>query len=336
MTENNPLDKSNMRQVILDFPQQFTKALKFAKDTKAEWDFDNVVICGMGGSTLPADIVKAYLESTGQPIPITIIRDYNLPASINKNSLVIISSYSGNTEEPIECYRQAKAKKYQLIGLAKAGKVIEMCQQDSIPFVQYPDDGPTFQPRYATGYVLTSMLSILANAGKIKDVSKDIKKLASFLENVTQEKKGQEIAKKITDTTPIIYSTTKYGASMARIIKIKINENAKTTAFYNDFPELNHNEMLAWTNPKGKFSVLIFRDPDEHPRNLKRIEITTKLWQEKGIPVDIFDLEGSDALEKIFYGLNLGDWIAYYLALEYGQDPTPVELVESLKEQLKE
>ncbi|MBU1178147.1 bifunctional phosphoglucose/phosphomannose isomerase [Patescibacteria group bacterium] len=332
----NPLDKSNMRQVILDFPQQFTKALEFAKDIKAEWDFDNVIICGMGGSALPADIVRAYLETTDQHIPITVIRDYDLPASTNKNSLVIISSYSGNTEEPVECYQKAKVKKYQLIGLAKTGKVIAMCQQDNVPFVQYPDDGSAFQPRYATGYVFTSMLSVLANAGKIKGISQDIKKLAAFLENIDQEEKGKAIAQKIADTTPITYSTTKYGASMARIIKIKLNENAKTFAFYNDFPELNHNEMLGGTNPKNNFSVLIFRDPDEHPRNLKRIEITAKLWRDKEIPVEIIDLEGSNTIEKTFYGLNLGDWIAYYLALEYGQDPTPVEMVEDLKKQLKE
>ncbi|NQV13327.1 MAG: bifunctional phosphoglucose/phosphomannose isomerase [Parcubacteria group bacterium] len=332
----NPLDKSNMRQVILDFPQQFKKALEFAKDVKTEWDFDNVIICGMGGSALPADIVKAYLETTDQYIPITIIRDYDLPASASKNSLVIISSYSGNTEEPVECYQKAKAKKYQLIGLAKTGKLIELCQQDNIPFIQYPDDGPSFQPRYATGYILTSMLSILANSGKVKDITKDIENLAAFLENLNLEEKGKDLAQKIAGATPIIYSTTKYGDSLARIIKIKINENTKTAAFYNTFPELNHNEMQGWANPQGSFHILIFRDPEEHPRNLKRIEITAKLCQDKNIPVEIFDLEGSNTLEKIFSGLNLGDWIAYHLALEYGQDPTPVKMVEDLKIALKD
>ena len=332
---NSP-DKSNMRQVILDFPQQFTKALEFTKDIKAEWDFDNVVICGMGGSTLPANIVQAYLESTKQDIPISIVRDYNLPSSTNKKSLIIISSYSGNTEEPVECYQQAKQKGYQIIGLARTGKVIEMCQQDNIPYIQYPDDGSTFQPRYATGYIITSMLAVLTNSGKIKDITGDIKNLAKFLEKIDQEAEGKEIAQKIAGTTPIIYSTSLYGDSMARIIKIKLNENTKTTAFYNVFPELNHNEMQGWVNSQGKFYVLIFRDSNEHPRNLRRIEITTKLLQEKDTPVEIFDLEGANVLEKIFHGLNLGDWIAYYLALEYKQDPTPVDMVEDFKKQLDE
>ena len=331
----NPLDKANMRQVILDFPQQFSKALEFTKGVKAERDFNNVIICGMGGSALPADIFQAYLESTGQYVPVTIVRNYDLPLSANTDSLIIISSYSGNTEEPVECYRKARERGLQIVGLAKAGKVVEMCQQDNVPLVQYPDDGPDFQPRYATGYVLTSMLAVLANSEKIKDIKEDINKLAKFLETINQEKAGENLAKKIAEKTPIIYSTAKYGASMARIIKIKLNENAKTYAFYNEFPELNHNEMLGGTNPKNNFHILIFRDPDEHPRNLKRIEITSKLWQDKGIPVDIFDLEGSNTLEKIFYGLNLGDWTAYYLSLEYGQDPTPVKMVEDLKLQLK-
>jgi len=332
----NPLDKSNMHQVILDVPQQFTKALEFTKGIKTERDFDNVIICGTGGSALPANIVKAYLESTGQYIPITINIDYNLPVSANKNSLVIISSYSGDTEEPLECYQKAKARGLQTFGLAKAGQVVEICQRDNIPLIQYPDDGPSFQPRYATGYILTSMLAVLANSGKIKDIANDFKNLSAFLENLDQEKKGQALAKKVAGKTPIVYSTTKYGTSLARTVKIKINENAKTYAFFNEFPELNHNEMIGATNPKNNFHILIFRDPEEHPRNLKRIEITSKLWQDKDIPVDILDLEGSSTLEKIFYGLNLGDWTSYYLSLEYGQDPTPVKMVEDLKLQLKE
>ncbi len=331
----NDLDKANLRQVIIEFPNQFEKALEFAKDVRVEDGFNQLVICGMGGSALPADIVKAYLESKGVDLDIKICRDYALPKNISDDCLILASSYSGNTEETISCYKEAREKNLSIVGLSKGGKIEELCKADGVAHIKYPEDGPTFQPRYALGYAFTAIITLLVNAGKVKDVSGDIIELSDYLKKLNNEDKGKEIAKTLKGKIPVIYSTEKYGESMARIVKIKINENAKTQAFFNVFPELNHNEMVGFTNLQGKFHIVIFQDPDEHERNLKRIEITTKLFNERGMPVTVIKLGGKSVMQKIFSGIIIGDWISYYLALSYDQDPTPVAMVEDFKAKME-
>jgi len=148
-----------------------------------------------------------------------------------------------------------------------------------------------------------------------------------------KEETGRTIAQKLTGKTPIIYSSAKF-AALALIWKIKINENAKTPAFYNFYPELNHNEMVGWTLPQGKFHIITLLDPNDHPQNIKRMKITAELLKKKGTKTTLVEMEKSFVLNTIFNTLLLGDWVSYHLALEYGQDPTPVDIVEDLKKKL--
>jgi glucose/mannose-6-phosphate isomerase len=146
----------------------------------------------------------------------------------------------------------------------------------------------------------------------------------------THEKMGQELAKKLSGKTPVVYASPKY-KSVAMVWKIKINENAKTPAFWNFFPELNHNEMVGFTNPQGKFFIIMLKDTDDNPKNLKRYQATADLLNGIGIDSEIIDMEGNNVFLKMFSSINYADWASYYLALAYGQDPTPVDLVEKLK-----
>lgn len=147
------------------------------------------------------------------------------------------------------------------------------------------------------------------------------------------EESGQALAKKLVGTTPVIYSTVRY-KSVAMIWKIKINENAKTPAFWNFFPELNHNEMVGFTLPQAKFTVVMLQDPDDHPKNRKRFEVTAGLLREKGVAVEVVEMPGETVFERMFGSILIADFASYYLALEYGQDPTPVDMVEQLKKML--
>lgn len=329
-------DKSNLRQVILGFPKQFKKALEFSSGIKAEGEFNKIIVCGMGGSALPADVVKTYLESKNINLPIMICRTYCLPSLATKKSLILASSYSGNTEETLACYNEAKAQGFKIIGLARGGKLENLCLKDKTPFIKYPDDGKTFQPRYALGYAFTAILSILANHGLIPNVNKDVENLASKLTPEKFENQGKEIAEKLVGAIPIFYSSDKFGESVARIIKIKINENSKTQAFYNVFPELNHNEMVGFTNLQGKYHIIIFKDKDDHERIQKRIKITSEILKAQGLPVSVLEMRGETILEKMFSTILLGDWISYYLALALHQDPTPVKMVEDFKKKMEE
>lgn len=333
----NTIDKSNFRQVILDYPKQFLKALNFAKDVQISGQFKNVIVCGMGGSALPADMVISYLRSKKILFPIYVCRNYNLPVETNERSLIVASSFSGSTEEVISCLNKAISRQLKAVGIARGKDIIRICQDNNLPFIQYPDDGPAFQPRCASGYIFTSILTILSKIKVIDNIENDLTLLGKFLESINPEleKAGQELALKIKSNIPLIYTSEFYRDSIARIFKIKLNENAKTQSFFNYFPELNHNEMVGFTNLVGKYYIIVLQDPDDHQRNKKRMTIFKGLLEQKGVSVKIISMKGSTILEKIFATSLLADWTSYYLALAYNQDPTPVDMVEKFKDLMK-
>jgi len=333
------IDKHNLRQVILDSPKQFAEGMNLAKNIKVKGTFDSVEVSGMGGSSLPANILRIYLNSLylqnpkkNKGLAIYQNRFYSLPHEAYSKCLNFFASYSGNTEETIESLREAIRHKLPSVGFATGGKLLELCQKNNIPCVVLPAG---IQPRYATGYFFGAMFQILVNAGLVENKDAEILSLAKKLDKniLPLEKKGKAIAKKLVGKTPIIHSSTRF-KSLAMIWKIKINENAKTPAFWNFYPELNHNEMVGFTLPQGKFHVITLLDKNDHPQNIKRMKITAKLLKKKGINTTIVEMENDNIFNTIFSTLILGDWISYHLSMEYGQDPTPVEMVEDLKKLL--
>ncbi|MFZ5982315.1 MAG: bifunctional phosphoglucose/phosphomannose isomerase, partial [Patescibacteria group bacterium] len=305
-----------------------------AKNTQIQGDFTSITISGMGGSNLPGDVLRTYLELSEQDeLEIIQNRNYKLPRKAFNKSLNFFVSYSGNTEETLASIEEAIQNHLPSVGFASGGRLEEICLKNNIPFVKIPGG---IQPRCATGYFFSAMIQVLLNAKLIQEDPETIEKSAHELTALSDEleKSGKEISQKLFRKTPIIYTTDKYRA-LAMITKIKINENAKTPAFWNFFPELNHNEMVGFTLPQADFHVLTILDSKEHPQNIKRINITAELFQKKGIATTIFEIKGSKIFSRIFSTLILGDWISYYLALSYGQDPTPVEMVEDLKRRLQ-
>jgi len=330
--ENKNIDRSNLRQVILDFPKQFKVGLEIAKDVKIKGNFKSVVVSGMGGSALPADIIKTYLEEIGTDLEIVQNRDYGLPKKACKNALNFISSHSGNTEETLSSFNEALENKLPMVVFANGGKLLELAKNNNIPLVVIPD---CIQPRCAVGYFFAAMLKVLSNSGLTANSESAILNIQEYLQSIIAsfEEKGHVIAKKLVGQTPIVYSSNKL-KSIALILKIEFNENAKTPAFWNTFPELNHNEMVGWTLPQSQFHILIFQEKNIHPQVAKRMQITAKLLKAKGTETEFIKLEANNILNTIFSALIMGNWISYYLSLEYGQDPTPVEMVEEFKKLL--
>lgn len=339
MENKNSLDKENLRQVIIDSPKQIAQGLELAKNIKIEGGFQSLEISGMGGSSLPANILRIYLNDLylknpekNKRLGIFQNRFYSLPHEAYDNCLNFFSSYSGNTEETISSLEEALKNNLPSVGFAAGGKILEMCQKNNIPCAIIPAG---IQPRYATGYFFSSMIQVLSNIGLVEDKSKELISLAEKLTASMNEleNKGKELAQKLAGKTPVIYSSAKFKA-LAMIWKIKINENAKTPAFYNFYPELNHNEMVGYTLPKSKFHIITLLDKNDHPQNIKRMRATANLLKEKGIETTIIEMENDNIFNTIFSTLLLGDWVSYYLALAYNQDPTPVDMVEDLKKQL--
>lgn len=338
----HPLDRSDLHQAILDSPDQFRVGFELAKNIQVPGKFRAIEISGMGGSNLPSNLLRIYLNDLfrhdkpeEQPLAIYQNRSYNLPPEAYHDCLNFICSYSGNTEESVASFEEALEHNLPCIALSAGGKIEEMAKENGMPHVKLPIPSPNFQPRMGTGYFFGALFQILVNQGLVRNTTAELLLAAEGIKKELGrlEEQGKVLAKKLVGKTPVVYASAKY-KSVAMVWKIKINENAKTPAFWNFFPEVNHNETAGFTNPQGKFFILMLRDPDTHPQILKRFEVTKKLMQNKGIEAEIFDLEGESVYTKIFTSIALGDFTSYYLALEYGQDPTPVDMVEDLKKLL--
>jgi glucose/mannose-6-phosphate isomerase len=261
MNELNNLDKSNFRQFILDTPTQFKIGMSLAKEIKLEGNFSSVAVSGMGGSALPANLLRIYCEylfknyPEYKPFEIFINRYYSLPPEAKgKNTLNFISSYSGNTEETLSSLEEANTLKLPFVGLSSGGKIETLCKEYGAPHVKLPIPYPNYQPRMGTGYFFGAMFQLLLNHGLVPDLTTELLTKADKFNTymLDYEKKGKDLAQELKGKTPVIYASLKFKA-VAMVWKIKMNENAKTPAFWNFFPELNHNEMVGYTNPQGNF-----------------------------------------------------------------------------------
>ena len=319
-------DKSNMIQVLEDFPKQCREALDLAKEEKITEKIKNIVVIGMGGSAIGGDLLKTYLS--GSAIPVFVNRDYDLPGFVDENTLVFAVSYSGNTEETLSSYRQAVEKKANIVAITSGGKLAEQCRKK----IMIP---PGFQPRNAIAYLFFPMLGVLYNSGITEVKNNDLNEMLAILREKDKIKdKAEKIAKRLRDKTPVIYSS-EVMQPVAYRWKCQINENSKHPAFSHIFPEMNHNELVGYRlMDRRQYSAVIIRDSHDHQRIKKRMEICTKLM-EKSIDVNELDTEGKSLLARMFYAIYMGDLISYYLALYNRVDPTPVDVIENLKKSLK-
>jgi len=335
------VDKSNMRKIILGFPKQFGIGIKAAQNVFLKpgvlirWP-ENIIICGMGGSALPGDILV-----TLRPLDVFSYKSYQLPPQAGNESLIICISYSGNTEETLSSFKEAANRKLPLISITTGGKLAELSKKYDLPLVKIP--GPLIPPRLALGEMTASLIQILVNQGILgPEICDEIRQLSLSLKSEVFESQGKKLAKKIFQKIPIIYASRRF-REVGWIWKDSLNETAKILAICNYFPELNHNETVGFWRinemqiPNEKLYVIILRDPeDSHPRILKQMEIAKDLIEKEGIKVEFIDMKGKTMLEKIFSTVILGFWTAYWLALEYKIDPTPIKAIEEFKRRMKQ
>lgn len=321
------INNQGFRQIILDFSRQFPVGLKTAEKVRVPGKFRGVIVCGMGGSALPGDILAFYLEESRVELPLQIHRDYLLPREADKNHLTVCLSYSGNTEETLSAFKEALKKNLPLVAITSGGELGKLCQKHKIPYAKIPSGIP---PRLALGYQFASLVRILANTRLLPASSlNEAALLEKNLNPQEAEEAGKKLAEGISDKFPVIYASRKNKA-LARIWKISFNENSKTPSFSNVFPELNHNEMAGWTNAPKDFHIIILRDETDEKNILKRMVSTAEIARQKGMAVDFTEIEGR-GLNKIFTGIILGNWASYYLALKKRIDPFEIKIIEDLK-----
>lgn len=332
-------DPQNQFQVLKDTYKQIEYAWENEKGFEAidKKKYNSIVLCGSGGSAISGDLIKNYLLNELN-FPLIINRNYNLPAFADENSLVIISSYSGNTEESISCFKEALNVESNIIAISTGGTVKRISDEKDIPFIQIKSG---FQPRFALGLGFFTLLKLLQSLDLINNEEQNVKKITNLWKERGEEyslenNNALNLAKELIGFTPLIYSTEDSSAVGYRF-KCQLNENSKVHAFLNVLPEMNHNEIIGWETYTGKnlvAKVITILDDNYHPRIKKRFRILTELIKQNDL--DILPLSSSEKNRKvrIMDLIYLCDWISYYLAVLRGFDPSEIDFIIKMKERL--
>ncbi len=347
MLDDRNVLKQRDRQDALGVAAELYKQVAY-KVTLAHGDHDgrditNVVVCGMGGSALAADLAKVMLADT-LAVPFEVVKGYTLPKYVQHNTLVIASSHSGNTEETIACLEEALDHRHdpQLAVVATGGKLKEIADAHDIMYAAIPHDT---QPRMGMLYNLRCLLKILTEYRLIPaHIYTDVAASEKWLQNEsdlwtkevpTDHNYAKQLALIAVGKTPVFYG----GSLMAPVAykwKISWNENAKNVAFWNYLPEFNHNEFLGWTShPIEKpFAVFDLISELEHPRVLKRFALSDKLLSGRRPKTTVVPIEGATLIQQMLWGCILADFVSIYVGILNNVDPTEVNLIEKFKKEL--
>jgi len=322
-----------MEEAILNFPKQFEFKPEVVNAEKLLAG-NSLVIGGMGGSHLAADILAMLAPGLVRKIHMDYWSE-DLAGDALKDCLFVASSYSGNTEETIDFAKKALASGRKVAVMATGGKLLELAKEKGLPYVEIPKTG--IQPRSALGYGIMALAKI---SGRVELVT-ELARLNETLDSSAQKVAGAELAQKLFGKVPVIYSSLK-NQPIAYNWKIKFNETGKMPAFYNVFPELNHNEMTGFDlNEKSKelgarFYFIFLYDDADHPMIKKRMDVCKKLYQDRGLTVTEVNLFGKNRIEKILQSLLLADWTALKSAELYGSEAEQVPMVEEFKKLIEE
>lgn len=318
---------------------------KYDVDIK-HWEHDGrriekIIVAGMGGSALAALIIKNWLESEIDK-PIDVIRNYNLPAYANENTLVICSSYSGNTEETLSCLDDAIKRGCQIAITTSGGKLKEIADERKISLAELPSG---LQPRMALIYNLRTTLKLMAHFGAIDYKYFDqVGQYSDWLRDETAGWKkdvdsgvnpAKQIALLAVGKTSIFYASHTF-APLAYKWKISWNETSKNLAFCNEMPEFNHNEFMGWaSHPVQKpYAVFDFMSQFDHSQIKKRFTLSDRLLSGRRPKAHVINLQGDSVIAQMLWGCILADFASVYVAILNGVDPTPVALIEKLKKYL--
>jgi glucose/mannose-6-phosphate isomerase len=344
LDNSNVLNQRDPEGALAIVASQFKQASYSVPITNADHDgreITSIILTGMGGSALAALLVKVLFQAK-LTIPFEIVRGYDLPGYVNANTLVIASSYSGNTEETLSALSQAQHKQSQIAIITAGGQLAEIANQQNIALASLPAG---VQPRMAMLYNLRGLLAILENFGIIgAEVNEQVALLSGWLETEsshwlpevpTTENYAKQIAHQAIGKTPIFYGGA-LTAPLAYKWKISWNETAKNVAFWNEYSEFNHNEFMGWaSHPVEKpFVVFDLISSFERPRILQRFELTDIILSGKRPAAIRIELKGDSPLAHLLWGAILADFASTYAAVLNGVDPTPVVLIEKLKQQL--
>ena len=325
----------NMYEVIAAFPTQLREAVEIGKSaliTKSPFPIRHVLVTGLGGSGMGANVVMDLLGSTLR-VPMAVNKDYYLPGYVNKNTLLIASSYSGNTEETVMALQQGIGSGAKIVCVTSGGKMAKIANNHGLDLVLLPAGRP---PRGCLGYSMVQQMFILHKLGLMgKTLLSDIEKAAELLEKEMDgiQALAQKYANKWHQKLPILYAPEGYGSVGIRW-RQQINENSKMLCWHHVIPEMNHNELVGWRNNCPDVAVVWLRNRDDFQRTSVRMDINKEIVEHfTASSIEVWS-KGKTAVEKAFYLVHLGDWMSLYLAELRNVDPVEIKVIDYLKGEL--
>ena len=324
-----------MKALVEAFPKHLEEAIAIGRSaqlTKNNKTIENIVISGLGGSGIGGKIVSQWVADQCA-VPIVCTSDYILPGFVNEKTLVIISSYSGDTEETVSAMNEAFEKGAEIACITSGGKIGNIAKEKGLNCITIPGGNP---PRSMFGYSAIQQLYMLAHYGFIgMEFETSIQNAIKTMEDNMSELRSQslEIAKKIADRIPVLYSEAMYEGVTIRW-RQQINENSKMLCSHHVFPEMNHNELVGWTGGDNRVAVVVLRNEDDHKRSQIRMDICKKLMAEKCDTIIEAWSKGSNRIERSLYLVHLGDWISIDLAELRNEDAVAIPAIIFLKGEL--
>ena len=342
-SEIKRIDKSDTLSFCVEAPRHCREATKLAEAVSIDYSKPlTMIVAGMGGSAIGGELLKDW-SGDKIDVPIEVCREYSLPAYANKKTLVLVVSYSGETEEALSMFLDAIKRNCMTFCISSGGKLLEFAEKLKLPHLRVPSG--ILQPRAALPYLFLPLPIFLERLGLISDVRSEISGAIRILEQVKRENSpekplsgnfSKKLASKINGTVPIIYGSGIY-RGVAQRYKQEFNENSKVPAKWEFFPELNHNEIVGWEAAKELakcFSTIFIRDKDEPEGIRQRIEATKELIYEGSKKILEVWSVGESELSKMLSAVYIGDLTSLYLAILRGVDPTPVKTITLLKERI--
>jgi len=324
-----------MKTLVSQFTNQLSDALKIGHSAvlnQSKKEIKNIVITGLGGSGIGGKIAT-QLRSKQLRVPVVINNDYTLPQFVSENSLIIVSSFSGNTEETLEALTTAQAKNAEIACITSGGKLADIANQMGYNLIVLPD---AFSPRAMLTYSVVQQFFLLAHYGLIdSSYIEDVQNTIALLNQEVDEIKdlAHQTALALNSKTAVIYIESGLEAVAVRM-RQQINENSKALCWHHVIPEMNHNELVGWAGGKNEYAVIIFRSSFEHPRSSVRINISKDIFKKYTSTVLEFNAKGDTLLAQSFYHILLGDWISVYLAELNKVDDVEVKVIDFLKSEL--
>ncbi|HEU5305909.1 MAG TPA: bifunctional phosphoglucose/phosphomannose isomerase [Acidimicrobiia bacterium] len=343
------VDSLGFGAALAGLPEQLAAAHEVAGKVSASAlpdaaRFDRIVMLGMGGSGIAGNVVQAVGTAT-LPVPVTVLKHYRTPAFVNERTLAFALSYSGDTEETVEMARGALAAGATLVAISSGGALAQLAEESGSLHVSCPDD--ILMPRLALGALVAPLVVVLFRMGMLPEAHAGLLRAQEQLARrrdqcqpavAGQRNPARELARKIGRTIPIIYGSGGLGGVAALRWKQSMNENAKAPAFWNEYPELDHNEVCGWGQhgdvTRQVFTLVELRHGLEHPRLEARARATRELIEEALVQVLAVEAEGEGRLAQLLDLIYVGDWTSYYLALDNDVDPGPIDAISQLKSTL--